>query len=179
MKTPWVMPEWMEQYRHLILNYGNSIENAMSGEGTFPVDSVIVVQVTLLTTLHNRRLLKSMPKLARAKKNDPQTSHDAAKGVNLTRGQREAIRVIDHLYNFIDDEMIVSKNELKSPLSDSGIKTRRHELVNLGYVADTGLKRLTKFGNKATVWNITASGKALAQAVRSSDALAGELKAAQ
>lgn len=60
---PWVMPEWMEQFRDIIQNTGgNSIENLVNDttSNTFnnPIRAALCIAVTsqvgLLITLHNR-----------------------------------------------------------------------------------------------------------------------------
>ena len=69
MQDPWVMPDWMEKYRHLINNTGgNSIEDLINDiEGTNAqnnlIRATIIVavesQVNLLYALHQHNHLDS------------------------------------------------------------------------------------------------------------------------
>jgi hypothetical protein len=54
-----------------------------------------------------------------------------------------------------DPELIEAYRNLKKapPASESGIRTRRSELVDKGFVVDTGTRSLTQFGRKAIVWS--------------------------
>ena len=65
-REPWVMPEWMEDYRDLIGNTGgSSVEELMNDHKTNGFNNVIRAglivsvdsQVALLTALHARGLL--------------------------------------------------------------------------------------------------------------------------
>jgi hypothetical protein len=54
-----------------------------------------------------------------------------------------------------DPELIEAYRNLKKapPASESGIRTRRAELVDKGFVVDTGTRSVTPFGRKAIVWS--------------------------
>ena len=90
-----------------------------------------------------------------ARTSDPLTSHEAAESVaNITETQ-EAI------YNLLkrpltDQQLIAFYRELvefgKAPMaSESGIRSRRAELVQLGLVTDKGDSK-TWSGRRCTVW---------------------------
>ena len=92
-----------------------------------------------------------------ARKNDPLTSHEAAWSVrNLTQTQRVILGLL--VQPKTDEELIASYRNLswagRAPMaSESGIRSRRHELVEQGLVESVGLGK-TVFGRSATVWAI-------------------------
>ena len=97
---------------------------------------------------------------AHARRTDPQTSYDAAaKVVNLGR-TREAI--LDILkYTSLPDESIVEIYQSRvfsgfdiPKASESGIRSRRAELVKMGLVRNSGFKATIKSGNKAIAWEL-------------------------
>jgi len=47
--------------------------------------------------------------------------------------------------------------------SDSGIRSRRAELVSMGLVEPTGIHGQTKYGRKATVWQAVLGKEVLAK----------------
>lgn len=55
-----------------------------------------------------------------------------------------------------DPELIDAYRHLKKapPASESGIRTRRAELVDKGMVHDTGKRSVTPYGRKAIVWSV-------------------------
>ncbi len=92
--------------------------------------------------------------MPRARNTDPQTSHDAAESVsNLTQTQAYVLKALARPRT--DPQLIEAYRKLKrAPLaSESGIRTRRAELVDRGLVQDTGERNLTPYGRKAIVWS--------------------------
>lgn len=91
-----------------------------------------------------------MPK---ARKTDPITSKQAAESVrNITETQRaiyKALRIAQ-----TDQELVKSYRKMKDAprASESGIRSRRAELVALGYVKDTGARVKLPSGRNAIVW---------------------------
>jgi hypothetical protein len=92
---------------------------------------------------------------AKARKTDPSTSHEAAASVvNITDTQK----VILHLLKkpMTDLELVqtfyksVNRNVLWA--SESGIRSRRSELVQRGKVVDTGAREKLPSGRNAIVW---------------------------
>lgn len=69
---------------------------------------------------------------------------------------------------------------LRPPGGQNNLRPRRGELVDSGYVTDTGRKRPTPSGSQATVWRIsTAEGPTLTPAFTAQDCqLAGQVAAA-
>lgn len=96
---------------------------------------------------------------ARARSTDPQTSHEAAEKVRgitavqstilmilWTRGPMTDPQIAEHYYNRVADGSAPNHSE-------SGLRTRRKELVDLGYVAATGDREKLDTGRTATVWS--------------------------
>ena len=83
--------------------------------------------------------------MARARNTDPITSHLAAKSVNVLKALRRART---------DVELVEAYNNLKTAprASDSGIRSRRAELVRRGMVIDTGKRVRLDSGRYAIVW---------------------------
>lgn len=54
-----------------------------------------------------------------------------------------------------DEELLYRWHErMAAPISPSGLRTRRSELVEMGYVKDTGCRRPLQSGRTATVWGL-------------------------
>jgi hypothetical protein len=92
-----------------------------------------------------------MPK---ARKTDPQTSHEAAKSVGMvSETQLIILRLLGKPMS--DQQLVLAYSKLmpfKAPLaSESGIRSRRAELVQLGLVEAKGESK-TLFGRKCIVW---------------------------
>lgn len=92
---------------------------------------------------------------ARARKTDPQTSHAAAasvKDISLTKHY-----ILKCLVRARTDvELIEAYGKLKNAprASESGIRSRRAELVREGYVVPTGLEVQLESGRYAKVWQV-------------------------
>ena len=94
----------------------------------------------------------------RARNTDPTTSHQAAASVatdTLTRTQAlilEALRA----HGPLTDEQLCQRiaDVERKPVSVSGIRTRRSELVTAGRVIDTGRRQPTLTGRSAIVWSL-------------------------
>ena len=97
--------------------------------------------------------------VARARNTDPQTSHDAAESVKRIEEQRRAIFALLDGTPMCDERLIklyeaVWKYEGYPAPTPSGIRTRRHELVQRGLVEATGLKERMKTGGWGIVWRV-------------------------
>ena len=91
--------------------------------------------------------------MPRARNTDPKTSHTAAESVtNLTQTQATILRVLKRPRT--DTQLIEAYRKLKrAPLaSESGIRSRRAELVDKGLVVDSGTRALTPFNRQSIVW---------------------------
>ena len=91
-----------------------------------------------------------------ARNSDPTTSHDAAssvRGVNLTQAA-----ILEALTMPGTDVDIIERYRKLSHApraSDSGIRSRRSELVNSGIVRDSGKRAILESGRKAIIWEDT------------------------
>jgi len=90
-----------------------------------------------------------------ARNTDPRTSHEAATSVkNLTLTQQA---IVNLLASPMADEELVERYRLRTraglaPMaSESGIRSRRHELAERGLVKAVGETK-TASGRKALVW---------------------------
>lgn len=96
---------------------------------------------------------------AYARRTDPETSHEAARSIRsdkLRRSQEAVLDVLRSLHRATDVELIQSYNlrgyAFSVPQSDSGIRTRRSELVTAGKVIDSGERVKLPSGRRAIVW---------------------------
>jgi hypothetical protein len=91
-----------------------------------------------------------MPK---ARRTDPQTSHDAAESVErVTDTQSYILQALRRPRT--DIQLVEAYGKIgKAPrASESGIRTRRAELVRKGLVVDSGIKQVLPSGRFAIVW---------------------------
>jgi hypothetical protein len=92
--------------------------------------------------------------MPRARNTDPHTSHEAAASVVMvTETQLIILRLLGKRMS--DQQLVSAYRKLmpfKAPLaSESGIRSRRAELVELGLVEAKGESK-TLFGRKCIVW---------------------------
>lgn len=95
--------------------------------------------------------------VAHARATDPETSHAAAASIpsEKLRVSQQTILELLRLQGPMDDRTIGDVyNMLDLPFqSESGLRTRRAELVRLGLVVDTGDRVVLPSGRKAIVWS--------------------------
>lgn len=95
----------------------------------------------------------------RARRTDPQTSHDAADKVkHITRVQTVILLILWAKGPMTDPQIAEHYHEQVASgsapnHSESGLRTRRKELVDSGYIVATGEKRRLDSGRYAQVWN--------------------------
>jgi hypothetical protein len=94
---------------------------------------------------------------AHARRSDPHTSHDAADSVeHIRRSQQDVLMVLRRFGPMHDDKLwrvitsLFGKGVL--PMSESGCRTRRSELVAKGLVEDTGRRTILPSGRASIVW---------------------------
>ena len=91
-----------------------------------------------------------------ARTTDPQTSHLAAVSVTgLTESRAAVLRVLREWSEGLTDQVLVEYYRLEEThprQSESGIRSRRHELVVLGLVRDSGQRVKLLSGRSAIVW---------------------------
>lgn len=93
--------------------------------------------------------------MAKARLTDPSTSHLAAASVqNVTDTQKHILKALKR--GLTDNDLLVAyRNLRKAPMaSDSGIRSRRAELVALELVEDTGKRVKLPSGRHAIVWKV-------------------------
>lgn len=108
-------------------------------------------------------MISTMRKLIRprARKSDPVTSHVAAASVvDVTKKQAAVLHTLKDLGGEATDDSIKSwykalqfHDDLPDQ-SDSGLRTRRRELVDEGLIVNTGQLLPTKTGRPAIVWRL-------------------------
>lgn len=96
-----------------------------------------------------------MARTVRARSTDPVTSHLAAESVdNVTETQGFIIRCLKRPRN--DVELVQAYRQYKTAprASESGIRSRRAELVDRGLVIDTGRRVKLESGRYSIVWGL-------------------------
>jgi hypothetical protein len=91
--------------------------------------------------------------MARARNTDPMTSHLAAESVrDVTKTQEYVLRALRRART--DVELVEAYQNMKTAprASESGIRSRRAELVRRGLVLDTGKRVRLSSGRYAIVW---------------------------
>lgn len=94
------------------------------------------------------------PLHTRVRKKDRMTSRMAANNLDLSKGQKRVMIAFRCRPPMTDEELIDALTELNIPLTPSGARTRRAELVKKGALKDSGLRRPGKTGNMMTVWEV-------------------------
>lgn len=89
---------------------------------------------------------------ARARHNDPATSHEAAASVDKIRESQQLILSILMDHGPLTDEQIYARIPLGTKMSPSGARTRRGELVHKNFVKDSGNHGLTASGRRTIIW---------------------------
>lgn len=93
-----------------------------------------------------------------ARHTDPETSHDAAKSVRNQTATHAAIRHLMRKFGPLTDTDLISAYRAEwgawAPFTDSGLRTRRAELVELGHVVDTGARQKLASGRQSIVWGL-------------------------
>lgn len=93
--------------------------------------------------------------MAYARKTDPTTSHMAAASVqDITATQEYILKALKRPATDVD--LVERYNNLKTAprASESGIRSRRAELVALGLVKDSGARVKLQSGRHAIVWQV-------------------------
>jgi hypothetical protein len=110
----------------------------------------------------------------RARRTDPATSHAAARSVRDLRESQLAVLLTFHKHGPMHDELLVTRYDYGDAprQSDSGLRTRRRELYDLGLLRSAGLTAKTVCGRDSAVWELTDQGRTEAERHgRVSDAL--------
>jgi hypothetical protein len=99
----------------------------------------------------------------RARRTDPATSHAAAQSVGDLRESQRAVLATFLQHGPMHDEKLEVRYPQQPRQSESGLRTRRRELVDLGLLRDSGTTTLTVHGRSTTIWELTDQGRAQAQ----------------
>lgn len=90
---------------------------------------------------------------AYARHGDPETSHQAAASVRDLRATQWVVLSILRRFGPCSDEQIADHAATEGVMqSPSGMRTRRRELVDLGFVIDSGERTRTEAGRNTIVW---------------------------
>lgn len=96
--------------------------------------------------------------MARARKTDPTTSHEAAATVKNIDQVRNGILTLLSIEGMTDTQLVDSYKRMVRVVggfpdaSESGIRSRRAELVRAGAVIDSGDRDKLPSGRRAIVW---------------------------
>jgi len=94
----------------------------------------------------------------RARRTDPATSHEAATTVTSSTVTRTQGLILEALraHGPLTDELLCMRlaDAQGEPVSVSGVRTRRSELVASGRIVDTGRRQPTRTGRSAIVWGL-------------------------
>lgn len=91
-----------------------------------------------------------------ARATDPETSHEAARNVENIKGTQQLIINLLRMFGPMTDDRIWDYAQDSTVLvSPSGLRTRRHELVTLGLVEDSGERATLSTGRRSIIWRAT------------------------
>ena len=89
----------------------------------------------------------------RARTTDPKTSHDAAESVReVTATQDYVLRALRRPRTDVELVEAYRNFKIAPKASESGLRTRRSELVRQGLVRDSGRRVVLDSGRAAIVW---------------------------
>jgi hypothetical protein len=85
---------------------------------------------------------------------DPDTSHQAAATVTALNDKQQAVLDVFHTYGPLTDEDLENAYDVTGgpQQSESGLRTRRHELVEQGLIRDSGRREPSSAGRQSIVW---------------------------
>lgn len=96
---------------------------------------------------------------AHARRGDPETSHEAAESLTDLGEKQWSVLVLMRVIGDATDAEIAERYAIHRTLPDqsaSGLRTRRKELVDRGYVADTGRRARLSSGRRAIIWGVVS-----------------------
>ena len=102
--------------------------------------------------------------MARWRKTDPDTSRDAALSVTEETVTMTQKRILEKLQVAMTDQELVEQFHIDFQygeskfVSDSGIRSRRAELVVKGLVVDSGLRMKLASGRFGIMWKVAGRG---------------------
>ena len=95
--------------------------------------------------------------MARARTTDPHTSHEAAKRVSSSNLKERILILFERHQSMTDEQLIIHYNravhhEGWSVATESGIRSRRKELVDEGKILDSMTTSLTASNRSTIIW---------------------------
>lgn len=102
------------------------------------------------------------PQPATARSSDPETSHAAAASIDAPTMRKNLAAVLEchrqYPNGLTDESMLWCYREKPKrgwpEQSDSGLRTRRRELADMGHIADSGERSQTVSGRNSIVWKV-------------------------
>lgn len=100
--------------------------------------------------------------LARARVTDPATSHRAARSVDgISETHERILRIFSDCYELTDEHLATEWLTYGThlgwpPISPSGLRSRRSELVTLGKLRDSGRRSITRSGRSTIIWELSS-----------------------
>lgn len=99
----------------------------------------------------------------RARATDPETSHAAAASISteeLRASQHDVLKAMKVLGRGTDQRLVwvyrsMAEKGWVRKQSESGIRTRRKELVAKGAIKDSGQRAVLDTGRKAVIWEVS------------------------
>ena len=94
---------------------------------------------------------------AKTRANAAKTSQKAAASVQRMTRKRQDVMATFRRFGALTDEQLVSVYASMDDVTDqseSGLRTRRSELVRMGLLADTGQTRPIRSGRQAILWGL-------------------------
>jgi hypothetical protein len=94
---------------------------------------------------------------AKTRNNDGPTSQKAARSVRNMTQKRQDVMATFRRFGTLTDEQLVTVYATMDNVTDqseSGLRTRRNELVKMGLLVDTGNTRRIRSGRQAVLWGM-------------------------
>jgi hypothetical protein len=96
---------------------------------------------------------------AAARSTDLETSRMAAATVNVAENQQEVLSLFQKNGPMADEQLLVAARAAGVTQSESGLRTRRNELVKSGLIQSSGRRIRNSAGNPSTVWELVGQTK--------------------
>ena len=106
---------------------------------------------------HEARQMAAMLMRAKARATDGKTSRQAAASVcHMTSKRNDVLCAFRRFGKLTDEQLrdVYPTMDNVADQSESGLRTRRRELVDMQMLVDTGLTRRMRSGRMAKVWGI-------------------------
>lgn len=157
---------WLEDQRETLLQSARERHDADGSDDptALRMDGGVANMTVILNQLHgfevtpgkSRTSIKDIrtPVKAKVRRYDPGTSFAAAlsQTPDKTRGLYMAIRAVLARKPMTDEELLALFQSRSKSVTPSGVRSRRAELVEAGWVRDSGQKRPTAAGHLSIVW---------------------------